>query len=53
MRPHQALWNYTPWLVHETNNKTHLRNALKELKIKTWQERKEYWLEIKKIKNSN
>ncbi len=46
-RPHQALWNYTPWLVHETNNKTFMRNALKELKRKTWEDRKEYWLEIK------
>ena len=51
-RPHQALWNYTPWLIHETNNKTFLRNALKELKRKTWEERKEYWLEIKKLKNN-
>ncbi len=51
-RPHQALWNYTPWLVHETNNKTFMRNALKELKRKTWEDRKEYWLEIKKMKNS-
>lgn len=49
-RPHQALWNYTPWLVHETNNKTFMRNALKELKIKTWEDRKEYWFEMKKIK---
>ncbi len=50
-RPHQALWNYTPWLVHETNNKTFMRNALKELKRKTWEERKEYWLEIKNKNN--
>lgn len=51
-RPHQSLWNFTPWLVHETNNKTLMRNALKELKRKTWEDRKEYWLEIKKMKNN-
>ena len=46
-RPHQALWNYTPWLVHDTNNKTKLLRTLKELKRKTWKERKEYWQNIK------
>lgn len=51
-RPHQALWNYTPWLVHETNNKSFMRNTLKELKRKTWEDRKEYWMEIKKMKNN-
>lgn len=49
-RPHQALWNFTPWLVHETNNKTQMLEALKELKIKTWTERKEYWMEQKNKK---
>lgn len=44
-RPHQALWNYTPQMVHEMNDKTKLVNALKDLKQKTWTERKEYWLE--------
>jgi putative transposase len=52
-RPHQALWNYTPLLVHQTNNKTYLRNALKQLKRKTWEDRKEYWLEAKKILLTN
>jgi putative transposase len=47
-RPHQALWNFTPWLVHETNNKTEFIKALKELKQKTWKERREYWMENKK-----
>ena len=47
-RPHQALWNFTPWLVHETNNKNYMLQTLKELKRKTWEERKEYWMEIKK-----
>lgn len=44
-RPHQSLWNFTPQMVHEMNNKTKLVSALKELKQKTWTERKEYWLE--------
>ena len=47
-RPHQALWNFTPWQVHDTNNKTRLLQVLKELKQKTWTDRKEYWLEKKK-----
>jgi putative transposase len=42
-RPHQSLWNFTPWLVHDMNNKTQLLKLLKELKQKTWTERKEYW----------
>jgi len=46
-RPHQALWNFTPWMVHDTNNKTKLLQTLRELKRKTWAERKEYWLEKK------
>ncbi|NDD93215.1 hypothetical protein EBZ37_14190, partial [bacterium] len=35
-RPHQALWNFTPWQVHDTNNKTRLLKTLRELKQKTW-----------------
>jgi transposase InsO family protein len=46
-RPHQSLWNFTPHLVHEMNNKTELLKALRELKQKTWTERKEYWIEKK------
>jgi putative transposase len=46
-RPHQSLWNFTPMMVHEMNNKTELLNALNELKRRTWTERKEYWDEIK------
>lgn len=46
-RPHQSLWNYTPYMVHEMNNKTELLNALNELKVKAWTERKEYWKEEK------
>lgn len=50
-RPHQALWNYTPWLVHETNNKSYLLKCLRQLKQKTWTERKEYWIEKRKMKD--
>lgn len=46
-RPHQTLWNYTPKMVHEMNNKTELKNQLKQLKVKTWTQRKEYWKENK------
>lgn len=42
-RPHQALWNFTPKQIHETNNKTESLKMLKELKRKSWAERKEYW----------
>lgn len=55
-RPHQALWNFTPLMVHEMNNKTLLLNSLKELKQKTWTERKEFWKENKNVvdlKNKN
>lgn len=47
-RPHQALWNFTPWLVHETNDKTYMLQVLRELKKKTWEKRREYWNEAKK-----
>ena len=46
-RPHQALWNFTPHMVHEMNNKTMLLNNLKVIKQKTWTERREYWNEKK------
>ena len=49
-RPHQALWNFTPLMVHEMNNKTQLLNTLRELKRKTWTDRREYWMD-KKNKN--
>jgi putative transposase len=48
-RPHQSLWNFTPHLVHDINNKSELLKTLQELKRKTWTERKNYWEEIKKI----
>ena len=50
-RPHQSLWNFTPWLVHETNDKTYMLKCLRELKQKTWTERKEYWMERKNKKS--
>ena len=46
-RPHQALWNFTPKQVHETNNKTELLEMLRALKLKSWTKRKEYWQEMK------
>ena len=42
-RPHQALWNFTPRLIHETNNKTKILQNLKDIKQKSWIKRKEYW----------
>jgi putative transposase len=47
-RPHQSLWNFTPQLVHETNNKQYMTQYLKNLKQKTWERRKEYWMEKRK-----
>lgn len=51
-RPHQALWNYTPEMVHQEYNKTNLIYQLKDLKRKTWERRKEYWMtqKVNKIK---
>jgi putative transposase len=46
-RPHQALWNFTPWQVHDRNNKSELLKALRELKQKAWTTRKEYWRDRK------
>lgn len=48
IRPHQSLWNFTPRMAHEINNKTELLKILKELKQKTWTERKEYWSQQRK-----
>lgn len=42
-RPHQSLWNFTPEMVHEINNKSELKQMLKQLKKKVWTERKQYW----------
>ena len=47
-RPHQALWNFTPRQIHETNNKTENLKMLRLLKTKSWMERKEYWIEKNK-----
>lgn len=43
-RAHQALMNFTPAHVHETNNKSRLLAELKEMKQKTREKRKEFWL---------
>jgi putative transposase len=52
-RPHQSLWNFTPSHIHESNNKTGNLNALKELKIKSWTKRKEYWIKVKQQNTSH
>jgi putative transposase len=52
-RPHQSLWNFTPSQIHESNNKTANLNALKELKIKSWTKRKEYWIKVKQKNTSH
>lgn len=44
-RPHQALWNFTPKMVHEINNKTEILKTLKEMKQKTLNYRKIFWEE--------
>lgn len=43
-RPHQGLMNFTPAHVHELNNKSRLIAELKEMKRKTRDRRKEYWI---------
>ena len=43
-RPHQALWNFTPQVVHDLNDKTELLRRLKELKRQTLERRRQYWL---------
>jgi transposase InsO family protein len=42
-RPHQSLWNFTPLMAHEINNKTEMLSMLKALKKKAWTQRAEYW----------
>jgi putative transposase len=44
-RPHQALMNFTPAHVHELNNKSLLLAELKEMKQKTRERRKEFWMQ--------
>jgi putative transposase len=43
-RPHQALMNFTPAYVHEVNNKSRLLAEIEEMKRKTRQRRKEFWI---------
>jgi transposase InsO family protein len=43
-RPHQALWNFTPRRIHDVNNKTEIMRQLRELKQKTLEARRNYWL---------
>jgi transposase InsO family protein len=42
-RPHQALWNFTPQVVHALNNKTELLRRLQTIKRQTWERRRQYW----------
>ena len=44
-RPHQALYNFTPAHVHEVNNKSALLQELNEMKSKTRERRKAYWVQ--------
>jgi putative transposase len=44
-RPHQALMNFTPAHVHEVNNKSRLLAELKEIKRRTREKRKAYWMQ--------
>lgn len=43
IRPHQALFNFTPAHVHQLNNKSTLLQQLKDIKRKTREKRKAYW----------
>ena len=43
-RPHQSLMNFTPAHVHEVNNKSRLLAELKEMKRRTREKRKAYWV---------
>ena len=44
-RPHQALFNFPPAHVHEVNNKSVLLQELDEMKSKTREKRKAYWVQ--------
>jgi transposase InsO family protein len=44
VRPHQALWNFTPAWVHEINNKTEVMKYREQLKQQTLEKRKMYWI---------
>lgn len=47
-RPHQALWNFTPKRIHDVNNKSEILKHLRELKRKTLENRRNYWLNQQK-----
>lgn len=46
VRPHQALWNFTPYHIHEVNNNTLILSELKALKHRSRQARRVYWEEL-------
>lgn len=43
-RPHQALWNFPPQVVHDLNNKSELLRRLHQLKRRTLERRRWYWV---------
>ena len=49
IRPHPALFNFTPAHVHQLNNKSTLLQQLKDIKRKTREKRKAYWEEKQNI----
>lgn len=42
-RPHQSLWNFTPAMVHEANNKSQILAELEQMKYQSKLQRREYW----------
>lgn len=42
-RPHQALWNFTPKMIHLANNKSQNLAQLESLKYESKLRRREYW----------
>lgn len=42
-RPHQAIWNFTPKVVHDVNNKSEILARLEALKYECKSRRREYW----------
>jgi putative transposase len=49
IRPHQALFNFTPAHVHQSNNKSLLLAELTEMKRQTREKRKAYWTNRQKL----
>lgn len=43
VRPHQAIWNFTPDYVHQADNKSKVLAELEAMKYATKKRRREYW----------